>query len=169
VIVPQRSATVPVGFACVPAANFAGTAVQTSYASSCGPVPRRQERASLPVRGCPASELRALRAEAERLCQSAQGAARQKEELPHLVAELRRVLNENRTMNDRLEERKRLLAQAADLQTQAARKSTLDSARDLFKSMLAVPANDVNSFGKGSENVPPEALFSSVKYALRQS
>eukprot|EP00442_Polarella_glacialis_P008062 CAMPEP_0115085496 /NCGR_PEP_ID=MMETSP0227-20121206/21967_1 /TAXON_ID=89957 /ORGANISM="Polarella glacialis, Strain CCMP 1383" /LENGTH=109 /DNA_ID=CAMNT_0002474659 /DNA_START=117 /DNA_END=447 /DNA_ORIENTATION=+ len=95
-------------------------------------------------------------------CSAERGAA-------YLVAELRRVLNENRTMNDRLEERKRLLAQAADLQTQAARKSTLDSARDLFKSMLAVPANDVNSFGKGSENVPPEALFSSVKYALRQS
>eukprot|EP00931_Biecheleriopsis_adriatica_P061670 TRINITY_DN37092_c0_g1_i1.p1 TRINITY_DN37092_c0_g1~~TRINITY_DN37092_c0_g1_i1.p1 ORF type:complete len:182 (+),score=43.92 TRINITY_DN37092_c0_g1_i1:49-594(+) len=122
-------------------------------------MPRRQERASLPVRGCPRTELQALRQEAWRLREEARLASLQQREVEVLKAELRQILNENRTMTDELEERKRLHAKhvkAADEREQAARRaarhSKLESARQLFRCMLAVGDE------RGSENVPPKEL-----------
>mmetsp|Transcript_2375 Transcript_2375/g.6700 ORF Transcript_2375/g.6700 Transcript_2375/m.6700 type:complete len:197 (+) Transcript_2375:75-665(+) len=123
---------------------------------------RRPERASLPApaghrrepppqHGAgPTSELLALRAEVARLQEDAKRDALEKEQLrrqvERLQGELRKTMEENRSLWTSNEERKNVLAQATAKEEAAARESALDNARDLFRSMLS--DNAAKSAGK---------------------
>ncbi|CAE7441740.1 PPID [Symbiodinium sp. CCMP2456] len=117
-----------------------------------GPLPRRIERVSMPVRVCPRSELLALREEVQRMRKEAMDVAGLKAEVEVLKTELRHILDDNRRMSDEIDARRRSRVEAKDRQQQAKedrRRSQLDSARDLFHAMLAPDQ-------RGRENVPPK-------------
>ncbi|OLP91072.1 Peptidyl-prolyl cis-trans isomerase D [Symbiodinium microadriaticum] len=117
-----------------------------------GPLPRRIERVSMPVRVCPRSELLALREEVQRMRKEAMDVAGLKAEVEVLKTELRHILDDNRRMSDEIDARRRSRVEAQDRQQQAKedrRRSQLDSARDLFHAMLAPDQ-------RGRENVPPK-------------
>ncbi|CAJ1363317.1 unnamed protein product [Effrenium voratum] len=106
------------------------------------PVPRRIERASMPVRPCPRTELTTLRQEVRRMHQEAEHVAKLKARVEVLKTELRSVLDQNRRMSDLIEAQGQE-RQAEDQREKAARKarhSQLDCARQLFRAML--DAND---------------------------
>eukprot|EP00419_Tripos_fusus_P024329 CAMPEP_0172707782 /NCGR_PEP_ID=MMETSP1074-20121228/50175_1 /TAXON_ID=2916 /ORGANISM="Ceratium fusus, Strain PA161109" /LENGTH=165 /DNA_ID=CAMNT_0013530639 /DNA_START=37 /DNA_END=534 /DNA_ORIENTATION=+ len=122
------------------------------------PPPRRPDRQSLPARGgCQAVELKALRAEVMRLRGASERDAKEKEELVRRVdllkAELRRVLEENRILTDAVDQQKCRLAQATAREEAALRESALDSARELFRSML--DAGGAVTGGSASAPTPP--------------
>lgn len=54
-----------------------------------------------------------------------------------LKGELRKALDDNRNLTVQLEERKRLLEQAKDQEDEAVRASSLNTARELFRSMIS--------------------------------
>mmetsp|Transcript_56445 Transcript_56445/g.101187 ORF Transcript_56445/g.101187 Transcript_56445/m.101187 type:complete len:177 (-) Transcript_56445:81-611(-) len=92
------------------------------------------------TRGSPTSEMKALRAEVLRLRTTAQREAQERESLVGkielLKAELRNTLEQNRSLADSLEERRRICADEAVEMEVVPRDSALESAKDLFKQML---------------------------------
>mmetsp|Transcript_45947 Transcript_45947/g.135880 ORF Transcript_45947/g.135880 Transcript_45947/m.135880 type:complete len:158 (+) Transcript_45947:86-559(+) len=118
---------------------------------------RRPERASLPAQQSaagpagPASEFLALRAEVARLLEDAKRDALEKEQLrrqvERLQAELRKTMEENRSLWASNEERKNVLAQATAKEEAAAKERSLDHARDLFRSMLSDDARPAGKVG----------------------
>merc|ERR1719287_157106 len=104
-------------------------------------------QAPLPVQGAvqaaplsPASEVKQLRAEVARLRAAAQSDAKERETLhgviDRLKTELRHALDENRSLTEGLEERKQMLDAQSERREAAARETALNSAKDLFRSML---------------------------------
>jgi len=98
---------------------------------------------SLPVQGSapsPALEVEQLRGEVARLRAAAQRDAKERETLRGMVdclkTQLRHALDENRSLTDGLEERKQMLDAQSARREAAARESALNSAKELFKSML---------------------------------
>jgi hypothetical protein len=81
-----------------------------------------------------------LREEVARLRGQAQQDAKERETLHGVIdrmkTELRHALDENRKLTDGLEERKQILDDQTAQREAAARESALNSAKDLFKSML---------------------------------
>ncbi|CAL1153872.1 unnamed protein product [Cladocopium goreaui] len=114
-------------------------------------MPRRIERASMPVRPCPRTELLTLRQEVRRMRREAEQVAKLKVQVETLKANLRHVLDKNRQMSDLIEEQRRNV-EAVDHREEAAqaRRSQLDCARQLFRAMLD---------GPGQENAPPNSAL----------
>jgi len=103
---------------------------------------------SLPVHGStlsPVSEVKQLRTEVARLRAAGQRDAKERETLHGMVdrlkTELRHALDENRSLTDGIEERKQVLDAQSARREAAARESALNSAKDLFKSMLEEAEN----------------------------
>ncbi|CAK9041672.1 unnamed protein product, partial [Durusdinium trenchii] len=97
-------------------------------------LPRRIERASMPVRACPRTELLTLRQEVQRMHREAEEVADLKAQVETLKADLRNVLDKNRQMTDLMEQQK--CAEDGREQAAQARRSQLACARQLFRAML---------------------------------
>mmetsp|Transcript_64508 Transcript_64508/g.154054 ORF Transcript_64508/g.154054 Transcript_64508/m.154054 type:complete len:194 (-) Transcript_64508:179-760(-) len=102
---------------------------------------KKLERASLPVRATePPPEVRALREQVARLQAVSQREAQERHKLERKVdilqAELRKTLDQNRELQDALDERKRVVADATASEEARHRELALDSARELFRNML---------------------------------
>merc|ERR1712129_603879 len=104
-------------------------------------------------------ELKALRAEVTRLRGASERDAKEKEELgcrvDLLKAELRRVLEENRILGDAVDQQKFRLAQTTAREATALRESALDSAKELFRSMLDGGGGGAVTGGSASAPTPP--------------
>lgn len=110
---------------------------------------------SIPAQGAPLSpnsEVKQLRSEVARLRTAAQQDAKERETLhgviERLKTELRHALDENRLLADASEERKQMLDAQSAKREAAVRESALNSAKDLFKSML----EDAENGRFGAEN-----------------
>jgi|Transcript_50224 hypothetical protein len=97
-------------------------------------------RGSAPLRDTASLEVIQLRQEVERLRGQAQQDAKERDTLKDMIdklkTELRHALDDNRKLTDGLEERKQILEDESARRDAAARESALNSAKDLFKSML---------------------------------
>merc|ERR1712008_329982 len=72
-----------------------------------------------------------------------------------LKAELRRVLEENRILGDAVDQQKLRLAQTTAREATALRESALDSAKELFRSMLDGGGGGAVTGGSASAPTPP--------------
>jgi len=155
---PQRNATLIGGGSC--GSNFSGAIIarknKSLPAQNGYPSPMLETRYTSPVRAIenPMLEVQQLRSEVARLRAAAQNDAaelsrlraaaesdtKEKETLHDMIGrlktELRHALDENRALTDGFEERKLQMDAQTAKREAAAKEAALNSAKDLFKSML---------------------------------
>lgn len=137
---PQHRVTLPVLLAAEN--SLAGGSCGSSFSGAV--VTRRNEPAPVhqasPILD---GELKELRAEVTRLRAAAEREAKERETLHGMIhrlqTELRHALDENRSLSEGLEAKKQLLEDQSAKREAAVRETALNSAKELFKSMLDVP------------------------------
>lgn len=105
-----------------------------------------RKNGSWPLPETSTTETQLLREEVERLREGEELHAKEREmllgKIELLQAELRRSLDDNRALTEGIEERKRHLDSQAAARESAAKEAALNSAKELFRSMLE--ANEAN-------------------------